>query len=75
MNGAKVPDARTTRDIFPSQPVLEWDGTYLAGETGNVYFARPLLLARKRNFVQLGELSHCVGFPSQITGRKRLVFL
>jgi exonuclease III len=23
----------------PNQPVLDWDGTYLAGETGNVYFA------------------------------------
>jgi hypothetical protein len=39
VSGTKIPDARTTRGIFPSHPVLDWDGTYLAGETGNVYFA------------------------------------
>ena len=33
------PPAPPPEKYVPNQPVLDWDGTYLAGQPGNVYFA------------------------------------
>jgi hypothetical protein len=52
-------------------PLLDWDGAYRQVRLRTCTSRE--LLARERHFVQPGEPFHRLGFPGQITGRKRLV--